>query len=160
MRSLRFAALAVVVFTVAALGGRAYAYWTATGTGSTTVAVPELDAPVGPQVPAGAVATATPLVPGGDGDLVLVLQNPNPYPVAVTSVGPGVEPPESNAAGCSGTDALSLNPIVLPVPAPVLPADSGQVTLRFAAAVHMDAHAASACQGAAFTIPVRVEVTR
>ena len=160
MRSLKLAALAVVIFVVAALGGRAYAYWTATGEGSTSATVAVLDAPAtaGSVLPPESVASTAPLVPGGDGDLVLVLRNTNAYDVTLTSVSSDTLPATSDTAGCVGAAVVALNPITL-APATLLPARA-TVTVRLVAAVHMDAHAPSACQGATFTVPVHIEVTQ
>ena len=158
MRSLKLAALAVVVFVVAALGGRAYAYWTATGEGSTAAVVAVLDAPATPGsvLPPDSLASAAPLVPGGDGDLVLVLRNPNAFDVTLMSITSGTQPVTSDTAGCIGADVVALDP-TLAAPATLLPAGV-TVTVRLTAAVHMAARAPSVCQGAAFTIPVQVEV--
>ena len=161
MKSLKVAALALVVFVVAALGGRAYAYWTATGEDSTTATVAVLDAPATPGavIPPDSVASTAPLVPGGDGDLVLVLRNTNAFDVTLTAITSGTRPATSDIAGCVGAEVVGLNAITFVAPATVLPAGV-TVTVRLPAAVHMDVRAPSACQGATFTIPVRVEVTQ
>ena len=155
----RMAALAVVI-GLALPGGAAIAFWTAAGTGSGASSVSTaLPLAVTPATPASS------LHPGGQADVALMLSNPNPFPARLPSLqldtaqGSGGFGVDGAHSGC-GLGALSFTTQTnggagWTVPARVGATD-GQLTVHLPAAVAMSASAAAACQGAAFTVYVRV----
>ena len=158
------ATAAALAGTVALLAGaateRAYAYFRAPGRGEGTAQVGTLEPPgvtVG-GVPAGALDGTAALSPGGAGDLVITVHNPNAYAVAVTALGladGGVI--GTDAVGCDGSLVALAQPTLTLDPPPPAAAKADTV-VRVAGALRMDPTAPSACQGAAFTIPLSVTV--
>lgn len=134
----------------------AQAWMTAQGTGSGAAA--SQNGPLALAVSASGTI-ATPLVPGGTGDLVLTVSNPNDFPVHVTSVsasGPVVV--NGSLGACSGSAVTVAVPAAeLPV---VVPAGAVSLPLRFVAGTAMAASADQGCQGATFQIPLSLGVRR
>jgi hypothetical protein len=152
----RAAAAATVLVTFVVAGGIALAYWRAagTGTGSTTTGSA---APVAlsPAAPSGTV------YPGGRADIALTVTNPNPSIVTIRSL--ALDTAQGNQGfgvdaahlGCSVT-ALTVTTQTdagagWSIPAKIGPA-AGSLTISLPNALGMDADAANACQGAAFTV--------
>jgi hypothetical protein len=141
-------AVGILVFLVAT--GVAWATWRADGAGHARGAA---DRAVALTTEA-TTATGTLLVPGGEGDLVVRVRNPNRYPVQITSIAAigAVQPDAEHAAGCSPTGVTFVPPVDL-----ALELAAGQTReFTVADAVHMAGSAAQGCQGAVFTIPVRL----
>ena len=145
---LRAGALASLALVgLVATGGTAYAFWTATGTGSGTaaagVAQPLTTSPL-------AVSTGL-LYPGATGDVRIQVDNPNPFPVTVTDVvGTGAITSDKGGA-CDGATGVTFSDVTgaaLAVPA------GGSATFTLADAVTMDNSSDDSCQGATFTIGV------
>jgi hypothetical protein len=134
----------------------AYAYWGAGGTGagtsitSTTTSI---------SISAGTPASA--LYPGGLADVVATISNPNESPIHVTSL--GLDTTQGTAGysvdtmhpGCSVT-ALTYSTQLNGGNGWTVPARTGAVNgtmpVTLPGALAMSTSAASACQGATFTI--------
>lgn len=154
------AAVAAVIAGLVLLGGVALAFWTASGFGSGGGSTGTAQALV--------IAPGTPssaLHPGGQGEVALTLSNPNPFTTRVPSLaldsgqGSGGFAVDAAHSGC-GLGSLSFTTQsnggagwVVPARVGVTP---GQLTLNLANAVAMGLGAADACQGAAFTVYLRV----
>lgn len=153
-------ALAAVVLGLALPGGVALAFWTAAGSGSG----------------GGSTANAQPLTisagtpsarlhPGGQGDVALTLSNPNPFPARLPSLaldttqGSGGFAVDGAHSGC-GLGVLSFTAqnnggSGWIVPARVGATD-GTLALNLTSSASMSPSAADACQGAVFTVFVKV----
>ena len=155
---------AVVAFTTLALGlfaGTAYAYFSATGSGTGQVSVGHLQAVV---VEPTTATVTTMLFPGGTGTLELSLTNPNTFsvtlvgvtqdgPVTVTGGGSGCT---SGTAATPGTSGVSVGGSLTTGLNDTLP--PGPSSLTFANGASMATSSNSTCQGATFHIPVTVMV--
>lgn len=153
-------AVAAAVLGLALPGGAAVAFWTGSGPGAGS-------ASAGSALPltiAAGTASAT-LHPGGTGAVTLTLSNPNGFPVQVPSLvldttqGTAGFAVDGAHSGC-GLGALSFTTqdnggAGWTVPARV-GVTNGQLALNLTGAVAMSLSAADACQGAAFTVYVRV----
>lgn len=155
---------AVVAATTLVLGlfaGTAYAYFSATGSGTGEVSVGHLQ----PVVVEHATATVTTrLFPGGTGTLDLSLANPNTFsvtligvtqdgPVTVTGGGSGCTSGSATTPGTSGVSVVSslasgLSDTLAP----------GSTSLTFPNGAAMATSSNTTCQGATFHIPVAVTV--
>ena len=153
-------ALVAAVLGLALPGGAAVAFWTssgrAPGTSAAGTALPRT-------VTAGA-ATAG-LHPGGTSAVALVLSNPNTFPAQVPSLvldttqGTAGFAVDAAHSGC-GLGTLSFTTQTnagagWSVPARV-GVTNGQLTLSLTGAVAMGLTAADACQGATFTVFLKV----
>ncbi len=139
------------------LASGATAYWSGEGSGTATAGLGQ------PQALGLAPGVATSqLYPGGDTDVALVATNPNPYLVHVGSLaldtgeGGGIRV-DAGHAGCnlSALDFLTQDDEGngWQVPPRVGGAD-GTLAIDLPAALTMSPEAASACQGATFTVSV------
>ena len=153
-------AVVVAVLGLALPGGAAVAFWTSSGSAPATAAT-------GTALPLTITAgTATAgLHPGGTSAASLVLSNPNTFPAQVPSLvldttqGTAGFAVDAAHSGC-GLGALSYTTQTgggagWTVPARV-GVTNGQLTLSLTGAVAMSAAAADACQGAAFTVFLKV----
>jgi hypothetical protein len=153
-------AVAVAVLGLALPGGAALAFWTASGQGSgggSTGTAQSLTVT--------AVTPPAHLRPGGQDDVALTLSNPNPFPVRVPSLeldtGQGSAGFAVDAAhsGC-GLGTLSFTTQANGGAGWTIPArvgvTNGQSAVNLPGAVAMGSTAADACQGASFTVFVRV----
>src|SRR5262249_49374320 len=134
-------------------GGRVYVAWTTNGSGSgyaqagfahdfTTVDT--------------TVASTGELYPNTDGTVSLTIHNPNPYPVTVTDVtaGPGDVTATGGIGARVGTGGPFNHQHGLSIQIPPN-SDSDQRGLQHAA--HQSNESENGCQGAVFTIPVKIE---
>jgi hypothetical protein len=143
------AALVASTVGVTCLGGTAYAYWVASGSGAGAAAA-------GSAVPQSATAASPTglLYPGGPaGNARLTITNPNPFPVTVTDVVNPVTGAITSNKGqacddATGVDFTDVTGAALAVPA------SSSATFTLTGAVRMDNSSDNSCQGATFTIPV------
>ena len=153
-------ALAAAVLGLALPGGAAVAFWSGSGAGPGTAATATASSLT---VTAGAAPAG--LHPGGTSAVALVLSNPNTFPVQVPSLvldttqGTGGFAVDAAHSGC-GLGTLSFTAqnnagAGWTVPARV-GVTNGQVTLSLTGSVSMGLSAADACQGAAFTVFLRV----
>jgi hypothetical protein len=158
MRRPRRLRLTAAIATLSMLGttSAAYAYWTSTGGGSTTAATATAQAmAVTGGTPAGA------LYPGGQADVALSVSNPNPFPARIGSLslntgqGTGGFALDGGHVGC-GLSALTFAPQTnggrgwyIP---PKVGSTNGSLAIGLANAIAMDTNAATACQGATFTV--------
>ncbi len=141
--------LAVVLVLV--LDGTAFAYWGGSGSG-TGAGTAGTAAPVG-------LSPATPaagLRPGGTTDVVLVVTNPNLFAVHLGSLalGPAGFTVDAGHTGCSTstlTFTTATNGSGWDAP-PRVGAVNGTLPITLPAALAMSTTAASACQGASFTV--------
>lgn len=128
-------------------GSVAFAFWTATGTGSGYAEAVSAQA-----LSTNVTATVADLYPGASGDLAIEIANPNPYPVTVTDVTRTADPITSDAgAACDASHGVSMadqTGLSLAVPA------GGSATFSLDGVVSMANTSVDACQGAVFTIPV------
>ncbi len=142
--------LVVSTATTAATSGAAFAFWSASGAGSTdthaaTMAL-TVNALSGTDLPTGT------LLPGRVADAVVSVTNPNAYPMQVERVvarGPVTADNGCAPTGVSFADQSGLSVSVGP---------GATLLVHLDDAVSMDATSAAACQGAAFAIPVTVVV--
>jgi len=153
-------ALAAAVLGLALPGGAAVAFWTSSGAGPGTAAT-------GTALPLTITAgtAVAGLHPGGTSSAALVLSNPNTFPVQVPSLvldttqGSGGFAVDAAHSGC-GLGTLSFTTQTNGGAGWTVPArvgvTNGQLTLGLTGAVAMGLSAADACQGAAFTVFVRV----
>lgn len=142
-------ALAFVVGT-----GTAWGYYsgmvTQTGTGSAT---PAADTPLSIAA-TGSVSTG--LYPGGPGvDVTLSVTNPHSVPVVVTAVTSGGTITATPLAGRTcATHGVTLGAPTSGLPATIAAGATATVTLGGVATMGMTAE--NGCQGASFSIPVKV----
>ena len=155
---------AVFAATTLALGlfaGTAYAYFSATGSGTGKVSVGHLQAVV---VEHATATVTTRLFPGGTGTLDLSLTNPNTFsvtligvtqdgPVTVTGGGSGCTSGSATTPGTSGVSVVNrlasgLSDTLAPGPS----------SLTFPNGAAMATSSNTTCQGATFHIPVAVTV--
>lgn len=141
-----FVALTVAQITVL-VAGVAFAEWLANGTGSGYAKARRAT----PLTTSSATASES-LYPGGTGDAVVTVNNANPYPVTARGIA-------GNGAITSGVpacdDAGSGVSFVDQTGAWLVPAN-GSATLTLISAVAMASTSPDSCQGATFTIPVRI----
>ncbi|WP_236028727.1 hypothetical protein [Paractinoplanes lichenicola] len=144
---LGIAAAAAVVVNASA----AWAYWQITGS--------EVAAADGPPVELSLRARSDlnkPLQPGTTGDLVVTVTNDNGFPIRITSVsanGPVTADPEHERAGCDPATVRLAQPrfdVLWEVGRNAI----GAFNVR--GGLSMAAGAKKACDGAIFTVPVRV----
>lgn len=144
-----------LVLALGAFAGTAYAYFSATATGTG-------DAHVGTLVPVGAQATvSTTLYPGTKGTLHLALTNSNSF--AVTVLGVSQDGPVTVSGGGPGcTSGITTTPgtsgVTVPMQTLTLTLTPGPHSFTVATGVTMSITSNTTCQGATFHIPVTVTV--
>ena len=153
-------ALLVAVLGLALPGGAAVAFWSASGTGSGGAV-----SGTAQSLTVTAAAATAGLHPGGQSAVALVLSNPNTFPVRVPSLvldttqGSGGFAVDAAHSGC-GLGTLNFTTQTNAGAGWTVPArvgvTNGQLTLSLTGALAMSLTAADACQGAAFTVFVRV----
>jgi hypothetical protein len=132
-------------------GSIAFAYWTASGSGSgyAKAATPQLLSTVDVNA-----STTADLYPGGTGTLKIQIHNPNGYAVTVTDI-TGTGPGTSGNGACDAANTVTLTaPITGQTIA--VPANGDSAVLTYANGVSMTYGATpdNSCQGKTFTIPV------
>ncbi|MDA8309394.1 MAG: hypothetical protein M0Z46_02055 [Actinomycetota bacterium] len=153
--------VAVTTLFLGLFAGTAYAYFSATGSGTGEVSVGHLQAVV---VEHATATVTTRLFPGGTGTLDLSLTNPNTFsvtligvtgdgPVTVTGGGSACTSGSATTPGTSGVSvegslATGLSDTLAP----------GSTSLTFANGALMATSSNTTCQGATFHIPVAVTV--
>ncbi len=152
-RGLLFSAL-LVAFAVATTGV-ALAYWARSGGGSDTAATGTTEALVlSPGI------ASTQLYPGGQSAVAVTVTNPNPGPVQAPSLalettqGTGGFTVDGAHAAC-GVASLTFTTQTNGGAGWTIPA-SGSSVLSLANSLSMNANAANACQGASFTVYLKV----
>lgn len=142
---------AALIGALGVFGGTAYAYYTASGSGTAQGAVTSVKSVI--------VTTATPastLLPGGTADLALSVTNPNPFPVTLTGLSASIGTVTvTGTAACTSADATVA--VVAQTGLDVL-LTPGPNTVDIATAATMGPSSASACQHASFAIPVKLTV--
>jgi len=138
-----------VLAAIVAISGSAYAYWSATGSGTGTSVTGTSDT----VTIATNATTAGALQPGGTGDLVISATNPNSYSVQVTDLS------VSGVGGCSTPAVTLVTPKTgyLPV---TIPAHANAQRLVIAGALQMGSGASNDCQGATLTLDISPTVQR
>jgi hypothetical protein len=156
----RRAKLIVALVVALAVAAGAAAYFTSTGSGSGSASVGSTQAvTISPATP------TTKLYPGGSAEVKASIDNPNsvavqlPSLVLDTSQGTGGFGVDAGHSGCA-VSALSYTPqnnggSGFVVPAKVGSTD-GTLAVTLANAVSMGTGAANACQGATFTVYLKV----
>jgi hypothetical protein len=146
------AALALIVTAVA------FAWFTASGsgTGAASADNPTVAITIGPGTPTAG------LYPGGDADVAATLTNANPYAVHIdqlsldTSAGTNGFSVDGGHSGCNvSTLGYTTQSAGWTVPKKVGATD-GTLDVDLASAISMSPSAASACQGATFTVHLKV----
>jgi hypothetical protein len=147
--------VAVVVVLVLLVSGVAAAYWRATGAGSAAAATGTTSAlTLSPGSP------SAPLYPGGQASMTLTVANPNAATVSIgslaldTTQGASGFAVDGAHAGCA-LSALSFTAQTNGGAGWTVPASS-TISVTLTHALSMAANAANACQGAAFTVYLRV----
>jgi hypothetical protein len=143
---------AAVTVLVLGVVGLVYAAWTTNGSGSgfaqagTAQDLSTVDV---------TASTTGELYPNGDGTVTLQIHNPNPYPVTITDVTAGSgDVTASGGIGTCDVTGVSFNDqhgLTIHIPA-----DSDSDTVELKNAAHMSNESENGCQGAVFTIPVRL----
>lgn len=152
MRAARIFLVGAIVFVVAAMSGRAYAFIRSTAQGSTSVRL-ESTFTVRVDGSTGNVEGQR-LHPGGQTNVTATLRNSNTVPVALDTVTIGT--PTTGNEGCDGTAITVVLASPLDTVTPLLPEEPRVIEFT----VTMSTEAPSACQGASFSIPVAVKVKR
>jgi hypothetical protein len=154
-RGRRATAGALSAVVVLLVGGVAAAYWSATGGGSATAATGSTAAvTLGPGTP------SAQLYPGGQSSVVLTVTNPNPAGVRIgslaldTSQGSGGFGVDAAHDGC-GLSTLALTAQTNGGSGWTVPGN-GSLSVTLTNALSMGTAAANACQGATFTVYLRV----
>ena len=166
-RGVAMATAAATVFS----GGVAYAFWTATGTGSGSVQAKNFQALTinagtasGGQLYPGLTANGT----STGGNIALSVSNPNPFPVTISSVQAGsgaltvtnATPvsPETQAdanTACATTSGVSIitksSPTVVYSAGSSIPANTNNFGVTISNVVSMSTASVTECQGATFT---------
>jgi hypothetical protein len=143
----------IAVMGVLALGGVAWAHFTASGSGSGQATAGTIDTVT---LSASAGTPSTPLYPGGTGDVSLEVNNPNHYAVTLVSVtSDGTITPDANHSSCTTTGVTFTNQNGLST---IIPASASNYRIDLAGAVSMGSSSSSGCQGATFSIPVTITV--
>lgn len=151
-------ATAGLVLLSAGAMDRAYAYWSAPGSGigAGSAATTNLAGVGLVPIAVGTDLNATTLLPGGTADAIIKVANPNAYPVTVTSVAQTSGQAIAAANGCSPTGVSFASQ----TGTWSVPANTTGTVIHLTGAVSMSTAAANACQGTTFTIPVTVTVQK
>lgn len=146
-------ALGAIMAVVLGLGGGAWAYFTAHGSGSGTASVGTVS---NIEVVGASGTVANKLFPGASGDLKVQFNNPNAYAVTIVTLAPGSGPSTgSSGIGTCTTTGVSVNPQSnLSI---TVAAGSGVVVTIPNGAI-MDATSESGCQNATFQVPISITV--
>jgi hypothetical protein len=148
---------ATIALAIAAGGGIAYAYWSATGSGNASAANGTMQPVTVTAFVGGDTPNAT-LIPGGSADVILRVTNPNAYPVQVYGVaGNGAITADPAHSACTTTGVTFTAPAGPITPTVTVPAGAA-LLVHLAGAAGMNAASQSACQGATFHIPVTLAV--
>jgi hypothetical protein len=154
----RTARMLLAVIAAIALPSAALAYWSGTGTGTTSF---ELGNTIGLTLSAGVPSES--LLPGDRAAVSVIVSNPNPFAVHVGSftLDPASVTPITVDSGHMGCDvsALSYAPQTNGTAGWSVPPDVGStdgvLTVTLPDALAMSDAAASACQAATFTVALR-----
>ena len=145
--------LGLAVAAVALTGALATAAWLTSGTGNGSAKADTAKTLTLGDASSSAVAQ---LYPGAKGDLKVKVTNPNSFPVQLTSIAGNGTITSDKGSACDATTGVSYT----------APADVSSATYKFAAgetktlsltdAVAMSNASDDACQGATFTVPVKI----
>jgi len=151
MRNRRFLLAVPAACLVTGLGaGAAYAYFTSSGDGAAAASVGSMKTVT---LTAATATPATPLRPGGTGDVTLEVTNPNGFPVTLISVAKsGTITADGGHAGCTTTGVTFTDQTALSTAISA----SSTVAVDLPGAVSMSAASSPGCQGATFSIPVTI----
>ena len=144
--------LASLTLALGAFAGTAYAYFSATGSGTGRAKVGAITAVT--VLPATGSPT-TSLFPGQPATLRLTLRNPNPVTLIVTGIS------QHGTVGITGTAACTEANAGVSVPTEIslgITLAPGTHSFTIPTGAQMATASASACQGASFHIPVTVTV--
>lgn len=149
----KLAATATATVTLSA-AGIAFAAWTADidGTGGASAGSHQATTVL-------AVTPTAPeaqLYPGGTGDVKFTVKNPNPYPVRYTSVALNGAITSDKGLACNTSTGVTYTAPTGPWD---VPAHSEGTTFTLTGAVSMSNASDNSCQGATFTIPLKLTGT-
>jgi hypothetical protein len=163
MRLLRTRRVWTVVSVTAGLGvlasGAAYAYWSATGSGSAAVG----SVTAQPLTVAASSTVVVDLYPGKTDTVSFAVNNPNPYPVSLSGASVNGAATSNNEALCPGATNLTVatGPFSLSGTVPAASGSTpGTLTVSIAGLVTMKTTADNNCQGRTFTVPLTVSGTQ
>jgi hypothetical protein len=148
---------AVVLAAALVLGvaGAAFAYWQTSGTGSAAAAT---GAPASLTISPGTPAAQ--LYPGGQADVVLTLTNPGAASVRVGSLAVDTSQGSNGFAVDGAHSGCAVSALDLPIQtnggAGWTVPGNGSLPITLGDALSMTTSAANACQGASFTVYLRV----
>jgi hypothetical protein len=126
----------------------AFAYWSATGSGSGSAT-----AITAKQITVSGLSLSADLYPGGPpGAVGLKLNDPNPYGVYVTFLQSGWGTPVSNTSGCASS-YVSIDPKA-PAVGTVTLIPGTTTTIAMPGVLDLSPNAPDACQGATFSVPL------
>ena len=146
------ALVVALTLVLGAFAGTAYAYFSATGSGTGKARVGAITAVT--VLPATG-SPSTSLFPGQSATLRLTLNNPNPVTLIVTGIS------QDGAVGVTGTAACTQANAGVSVPTEIslgITLAPGTHSFTIPTGAQMATASASACQGASFHIPVTVTV--
>jgi hypothetical protein len=143
-----------VLLTLGLLAGSAYAYFRSSGAGFGSGSTGALAAVT---VVATTSTANTPLLPGGGpGDVILHVDNPNAFAVTLVRVtGNGTITADAGHPSCTTTGVTFTDQTNLQVG---IPASNASFQVDLAAAASMNLASSNGCQGATFSIPVKITV--
>lgn len=143
---------AAVVAAVLMGGGLAFAYWSATGSGSGS-ALADTAQPVTVNTVA-LTSTSASLYPGGPaGNVYFTVTNPNPYPIKITNITWGT-PTSSNPTACSSA-LISVDPGAPTTGLDITVGANGTSTpVEVSAVLDLSSSATAGCQGNSFSVPI------
>jgi hypothetical protein len=146
-------ALLVAALAALATAGGSYAFFASHGTGSgTATAGAAQSVTLTPAAPTGG------LYPGGSADVALTVSNPSPGAVVIPSLTLDTARGTNGFAvdtGHAGCDVAALS-FTLAASRWTVPAQSSAFPIDLPAAISMSGSAANACQGATFTVYLKV----
>ena len=149
----RLAIVAAAIIAAAACAGTSWAYFAPQGTGTGTAA-----AATAQPVTLSPATPATAVYPGGSADVALTVSNPNGGAVVIPSLALDTSQ-GSNGLGVDGShNGCSLSALTFTSAAGnwTIPAHATAFAIDLPGAISLSPSAADACQGATFTVYLKV----
>jgi hypothetical protein len=153
----RWVRVALAVVLALAIAGGAFAYFTASGAGSGSAS-----ASTAQEVTLSVGTPTTQLYPGASADVKLTASNPNPFDAYVfslaldTSQGTDGFAVDGGHSGCDVSALAFATQSAGWVVPPKVGMTNGTLSIDLTNAISMGAAAANACQGATFTVYLKV----
>ncbi|MFN8194811.1 MAG: hypothetical protein U0R80_11090 [Nocardioidaceae bacterium] len=156
--------LAAALVTGGVVTAPAFAYFTATGSGSASGATGALQPLTILSATTGSPSSG--LQPGGTGDLLLNVTNPNSSAVTITGVSQGGGVTVVGGSGCTSDSAWPTTlgnsgvTVATTTGLSVVVAGGATATVHVSSGAAMSTSSVSGCQGASFRVPVTVVVSQ